>query len=87
MEVEKSLLAIKLDSYCTNMDNYQCDNDIMVTITLSEYRNLVRDCATAAERIRVAENNKWEREQRMKELECTVKDLHETIYKLEHPEE
>lgn len=59
----------KLDGYSTNMDNFQSAGELVVTITLNEYRNLVASWATAKERIDAANKDRYEREQKIKAVQ------------------
>ena len=84
-EIEKTLLEEKLDKYGCDMHDYKAETELTVTITLSEYRQLVISVATAEGRIRVAEEGKWERNRRIEELKKENADLHRRIYELSSP--
>ena len=60
-EITETLLNKKLDSYGTNLKDYVADKEITVTITLSEYRELVSNDATRRASIDEANKDKYER--------------------------
>ena len=62
------LLEKKTDSYSTDYHNFVAPHEIMVTITLDEYRMLVSNNATRQKDIDAANNDKYLREAKMKEL-------------------
>ena len=62
------LLEKKTDSYSTDYRNFVAPHEIMVTITLDEYRMLVSNNATRQKDIDAANNDKYLREAKMKEL-------------------
>ena len=62
------LLEKKTDSYSTDYRNFVAPHEIMVTITLDEYRMLVSNNATRQKDIDAANNDKYLRETKMKEL-------------------
>ena len=62
------LLEKKTDSYSTDYRNFVAPHEIMVTITLDEYRMLVSNNATRQKDIDAANNDKYLREANMKEL-------------------
>ena len=60
------LLNKKTDSYNTEWDNFIAPTEITVTITLNEYRKLVSNDATRKQAIDKANEDKYEREQKIK---------------------
>lgn len=50
------VLDKKLDGYSVNLDNFRSPNELMVTITLNEYRKLVSKIAISDSRIENANN-------------------------------
>lgn len=67
----------EVERYTDNIDNYQIPNEIMVTITLNEYRRLLTAAADA--RAKEAEENKYKREEKIRELEEKLKSAEEKI--------
>jgi len=66
----------KTDGWDTkNLDNFTAPNELTVTITLNEYRSLVSGCATSSERVRKAEDDKWERLNEITSLKKKVNEL------------
>lgn len=66
-----------VERYNDSTDNYQIPNEIMVTITLNEYRRLLT--AEANARAKDAEANKYNREAKIRELEEKLKSAEERI--------
>lgn len=67
----------EVDRYNDSIDNYQIPNELMVTITLNEYRRLLTAEATA--RAKEAEANKYNRESKIRELEQKLKEAESKI--------
>lgn len=61
-----------VERYNDSIDNYQIPNELMVTITLNEYRRLLT--AEANARAKEAEANKYDRESKIRELEQKLKE-------------
>ena len=81
--VINAVLEKKLDSfYISDMKNFVAPQEITVTITLKEYRDLVESHATREEAIRKAEANKYERDQENNKLRDEVAALKAEIYEL-----
>ena len=59
--VKDVLLDKKLDRYGFDNNDFLAAGELTVTITLSEYRKLVKDVATAQARIDKAESDRYER--------------------------
>lgn len=59
--IKDVLLDKKLDRYGFENNDFLASGELTVTITLSEYRKLVKDCATAQARIDKAEADRYER--------------------------
>ncbi len=56
------------------------EDEITVTITLNEYRQLVEFHANGENRIEKAEKNKYLREEKIRALEHRVEDLSRQLY-------
>lgn len=80
--VKDMVLDKKLDSYGYEHHNFLADGEISVTITLDEYRKLVKDCATAESRIKKAEEDRYERNQENESLKAENCDLKAELYEL-----
>ena len=81
--VINAVLEKKLDSfYTSDMKNFVAPQEITVTITLKEYRDLVESHATREEAIRKAEDNKYERDQENSKLREEVAALKAEIYEM-----
>lgn len=59
--IKDVLLDKKLDSYGFDKTDFLAAGELTVTITLGEYRKLVKDVATAQARIDKAEADRYER--------------------------
>lgn len=78
----KEIFNKKVDQYSYDDDNYVAPSEITLTITLNEYRKLVSDTATASQRIKAAEKNKYENEKRITELFDENNKLKAELYEL-----
>lgn len=67
----------EVEKYNDSIDNYQIPNELMVTITLNEYRRLLT--AEANARAKEAEANKYDRESKIRELEQKLKEAESKI--------
>ena len=87
-EIEESLLKKKLDSYSSDNNDFQAENELTVEITLNEYRKLIEEKATADYRIKKAEENKYTREDENKRLKKENKELEIKLfeYRKQHGE-
>lgn len=68
-------------------NNFAIPHELTVTITLSEYRNLVGEVAKKEADISKINEELYERGQRVKELEEKVKNLMEKLYNQNGEEE
>ena len=75
------VLDKKLSEYGRN-DDFIASQEITVTITLREYRELVSNNATREHEISKANSDKYERETQIKTLEQRVKALEDENYSL-----
>ena len=87
-EIEESLLKKKLDSYSSDNNDFQAENELTVEITLNEYRKLIEEKATADYRIKKAEENKYTRDEENKKLKQENKELEIKLleYRKQHGE-
>ena len=83
------VLDKKLDGYSADakLQNFIAPQEITVTITLAEYRELVTKVATRDADIKKAEDDKYERYKKIEALEKEVCELKSKIYELQNPEE
>lgn len=65
--------------YSLNKNDFVLDNEITVTITLNEYRELVENNATSKARIDEANNEKWKYYRENEELKKQVAELKDRI--------
>ena len=65
---DSRVIKMKTDEYGTNPDNFSIETELMVTITLNEYRKLVEVNATKDMLVKQAEADKYTREQENKLL-------------------
>ena len=68
METNNKIFEKKTDSFSTNWDNFSVPGELTVTITLNEYRELVRNNATRQQAIDDAKADKWARDNENKNL-------------------
>lgn len=68
-------------------NNFAIPHELTVTITLSEYRNLVGEVAKKEADISKINEELYEKGQRVKELEAKVKNLMEKLYNQSGEEE
>jgi len=76
------ILDKKLGGYNTNDLNFVAPGEITVTITLSEYRDLVSKEATAKERIDAANKDKFSRDAEIKDVKDQNNALRAENYEL-----
>ena len=79
-EIEESLLKRKIDSYSSELKDFQAENELTVEITLNEYRKLIEEKATADYRIKKAEENKYTREDENKRIKKENKELEKQLF-------
>lgn len=87
--VNNVVLDKKFDGYMSSSDlhNFIAPQEITVTITLSEYRDLVKRVATAQADIDAANNGKYERNSENGELKKEVAELKAKLYELQNKED
>lgn len=81
-EVKNVVLEKKLENYYFEDKNFSAPGELMITITLKEYRELVQKVATSDERIKVADNDKYERNKENEALKKEVEELKSKLYEL-----
>lgn len=81
-EVKNVVLEKKLENYYFEEKNFSAPGELTITITLKEYRELVQKVATSDERIKVADNDKYERNKENEALKKEVEELKSKLYEL-----
>ena len=79
----KETFGKEVDRYEDSANNYFGENEIRVTITLNEYRELVTVKATTDSRVKKAEEDKWLRENENKNLKEENAKLKAELYELQ----
>lgn len=81
-KIVEKLTERKVDSYynSNSSDNFALEGEIVVTITLSEYRTLIKEVATKKYDIDKANNDKYERESKIKSLESENAELKQKLF-------
>lgn len=84
--VNNVVLDKKLDGYSgdQNLKNFIAPQEITVTITLSEYRELVQKVATAKSDIDKAEADRYQRNSENEKLRKEVSELKAKLYELQN---
>ena len=77
------ILDKKLQGYGYHEHDFVASQEITVTITLDEYRELVKEKGTADIRIKETENDKYERNQENDNLKKENAELKAELYELQ----
>lgn len=87
--VNNVVLDRKFDGYLSSSDlhNFIAPQEITVTITISEYRELIQEVATKKADIAKAESDRYERGRKIEELTKENAELKAKIYELQNPTE
>lgn len=85
--VKDVILDKKIDKYDYKSEDFLASGELTVTITLSEYRKLVKDCATAQARIDKAESDRYERNSENEKLKEENNRLKAELYELKKASE
>lgn len=78
------VLDKKIDSYSTNLHDFVAPQELTVTITLSEYRKLLKEEATKEEAINKANKDKYTREAENEALKKEVAELKSKLYEMQN---
>lgn len=79
--IVKGLVGKKIDDYYNaSKCDFALDGEIVVTITLSEYRTLIKEAATKEYDIKKANQDKYERDCRNKALESENAELKQRLF-------
>lgn len=79
---ETQVLAKKINGWGSPEDNFVATGEITVTITLSEYRNLIKEKATKDAEIQELRNSKYSADEQTKAAKEEIAELKEQIVKL-----
>lgn len=85
--IKDVLLDKKLDRYGFENNDFLASGELTVTITLSEYRKLVKDCATAQARIDKAEADRYDRNRENERLTEENNRLKAELYEMQKASE
>ena len=85
--IKDVLLDKKLDRYGFDNNDFLAAGELTVTITLSEYRKLVKDVATAQARIDKAEADRYERNSENARLTEENNKLKAELYEMQKASE
>ena len=81
--IKDVLLDKKLDRYSFDNNDFLAAGELTVTITLSEYRKLVKDVATAQARIDKAEADRYDRNRENERLTEENSRLKAELYEMQ----
>ena len=81
--IKDVLLDKKLDRYGFDNNDFLAAGELTVTITLSEYRKLVKDVATAQARIDKAEADRYDRNRENERLTEENNKLKAELYEMQ----
>ena len=82
VNITSAVLDKKLESYCWNAKDFVAENELTITITLAEYRQLIASDATKRHDIDEANKGKYERDAENKRLREEVEMLRAKIYEM-----
>lgn len=85
--IKDVLLDKKLDRYGFDNNDFLAAGELTVTVTLSEYRKLVKDVATAQARIDKAEADRYDRLRENERLTEENSKLKAELYKMQKASE
>ena len=79
-EIEESLVKKKLDSYSSELNDFQAENELTVEITLNEYRDLIKVKSISDYKIKEAEKDKYTRNSENERLKQENKELEMKLF-------
>ena len=79
---EVQVLSKKMDKWDSPEDNFVATGEITVTITLSEYRDLIKEKATKGTEIQELRNSKYATNEQLKAAKAEITELKEQIVRL-----
>lgn len=84
VNVTSTILDKKMEHYNWQANNYVAEGELTITITLAEYRDLVKAVATKQHDIDEANADKYKRDSENKLLKEEVDSLRAKIYELQN---
>ena len=84
MNVTSTILGKKMENYCWQENNYAAEGELMITITLAEYRALVVSNANKQYEIDKANEGKYKRDEENEMLKKEVEALRRQVYDLQY---
>ena len=84
VNVTSTILDKKMEKYCWEGKDYVAENELTITITLAEYRELIASNATKQYDIAKANEDKYKRDAENKMLKEEVDALRARIYELQN---
>ena len=84
VNVTSAVLDKKMETYHWEAKDYVAENELTITITLAEYRELVTSHATKQYDIAKANEDKYKRDSENKMLKEEVEALRARIYELQN---
>ena len=79
---ETQVLAKKMTKWDSPEDNFVATGKITVTITLSEYRNLIKEKATKGMEIQESRHSEYAANEQLKAAKAEITELKEQIVRL-----
>lgn len=79
---ETQVLAKKMSKWDSPEDNFAATGEITVTITLSEYRDLIKEKATKEMKIQELRNSEYAANEQLKAAKAEIAELKEQIVRL-----
>lgn len=79
---EVQVLSKKMAKWDSPEDNFVATGEITVTITLSEYRNLIKEKATKGTEIQELRNSEYAANEQLKAAKAEIAELKEQIVRL-----
>lgn len=84
VNVTSAVLDKKMEHYGWNAKDFVAENELTITITLAEYRDLVKSHATKQHDIDEANADKYKRDSENKMLKEEVEALRAKVYELQN---
>jgi hypothetical protein len=82
VNVTNAILDKKMESYNFESNNFIAEGEIVITITLNEYRNLISEVAKKQVDIEKANKDKYARDSENEKLRKEVNDLRSQLFEL-----
>ena len=72
-------------TYSNSEDNFVASQELTVTITLNEYRKLVKAETKAAVEVSEWKQKYWDKDREIKEMQSVIDQLKSKVYELQNP--